>query len=251
MEFTELTPTQLARFWSKVKKTETCWLWRGERTSRASSYGAFRKWPLRMVVAHRVAWELTHGPIPKGKWIKQSCHNRLCVNPAHLYSTDAQGVRPDLHRFWNKVIKTETCWIWRGARANGLGYGLTAYNGCRWLAHRLSWTLHYGTIPADRLVLHDCDIPTCVNPAHLYLGDHADNMRDKVSRDRQRKGEGVPTHVLTEAEATRVLQRLRPLKGPVVRGQKTDLIRAISVQYNVEISTIWAMHYGRSWKHLQ
>lgn len=68
------------RFWSKVEKTNTCWNWIGALDSRG--YGAFRVG--RHVGAHRVSYELENGKIPNGFSLDHICHNRRCVNPAHL-----------------------------------------------------------------------------------------------------------------------------------------------------------------------
>lgn len=71
------------RFWSKVTKTDTCWLWTGAAL-RDSKYGVIR-WDNRTQLAHRVSWSLAgNGDIPDGYEIDHICHVRLCVNPKHL-----------------------------------------------------------------------------------------------------------------------------------------------------------------------
>lgn len=76
------------------------------------------------------------------------------------------------------------CWLWSGASAGRAGYGACgAINGEK-RAHRVSWTLHVGPIPEGAFVLHRCDVPACVNPAHLYVGNFSDNMRDAARKGR-------------------------------------------------------------------
>lgn len=72
------------------------------------------------------------------------------------------------------------CWLWLGGLTSA-GYG--AYGGGR-AAHRLSYATFNGPIPDGLLVRHARDQPSCVNPGHLLVGTHDDNMRDKVSRGR-------------------------------------------------------------------
>jgi hypothetical protein len=92
-----------------------------------------------------------------------------------------------LERFWSKVGKgsAASCWEWTGARIPQ-GYGsLGTRERSQIGAHRISWSIHNGPIPPGMFVLHRCDNPPCVNPAHLFLGTQLDNMRDKLQKGRQ------------------------------------------------------------------
>lgn len=84
------------------------------------------------------------------------------------------------------LVKDEIgrCWAWTGAKRNGYGeYGGTT-------AHRISYTLHKGTIPPDQVVMHTCDNRECINPEHLTLGTPQENITDKVRKGRAKGGNG-------------------------------------------------------------
>lgn len=89
-------------------------------------------------------------------------------------------------RFWAKVRKTDTCWLWTGATS--VGYGMFKHTGvgATMSTHRLAYESLVGPIPAGQSVLHRCDTPACVNPSHLFLGSQADNMRDCAEKGRAR-----------------------------------------------------------------
>lgn len=134
-------------------------------------------------------------------------------------------------RFWEKVDKSGDCWVWMAHR-NQSGYGVIGDHRKRYLAHRVSYQMVNGPIPQGLLVMHSCDNPACVNPAHLRLGTHAENGADKASKGRSsRRG-----HALSEREAAEI----RALYG-------TLAAKAIARQYGVHIDTIYSIHSGRSW----
>src|SRR5688500_2653189 len=90
---------------------------------------------------------------------------------------------PAEDRFWPKVQKSDGCWEWTGAKQPA-GYGNFYFRGVVQLAHRVAWELANGPVAVGQHVLHRCDNPRCVRIEHLFLGTHADNMRDMLSKGR-------------------------------------------------------------------
>lgn len=87
-------------------------------------------------------------------------------------------------RFWEKVEKTEGCWNWTAAKSTH-GYGRIILNRKLENAHRVSYELLVGAIPEGGHLLHSCDNRRCVNPAHLTVGTHKQNMEDMSAKGRQ------------------------------------------------------------------
>lgn len=99
--------------------------------------------------------------------------------------------KPLHERLLSGYVETASgCWEWTKFR-NKDGYGSIGLAGRAVArAHRVSWMLHFGEIPAGMHVLHRCDNPPCINPAHLFLGTPADNSRDKVAKGRAARNRG-------------------------------------------------------------
>lgn len=90
--------------------------------------------------------------------------------------------------FWARVARRgpDECWEWRGSR-NAKGYGQVTNQGADRIAHRVAYEIAKGAIPSGMMVCHTCDNPPCCNPAHLFVGSNADNIRDKVAKGRSKR----------------------------------------------------------------
>lgn len=104
------------------------------------------------------------------------------TSPDVVAAAEREGL--DVARFMAKTEKAASgCWEWHGYR-RAHGYGQFWLGGKDHKAHRAAWLLFRGAIPSTKEVIHECDNPPCVNPAHLRLGTHAQNMADMKTRER-------------------------------------------------------------------
>lgn len=191
------------------------------------------------------------GPKPK------HCSKR-CAWDAKVLSVDAG--------FWARVTKDGpvpahapelgACWTWSGYR-NRLGYGVSYCRGRQYTAHRRSWEIANGQIPAGLHVMHRCDNRACVRPGHLALGTHRDNMRDMVAKgraartcgdlngsrlypERLRRGVAIRAAKLCDADVMEIRELLA----------KGFAKKSIAGRFQVDPAVIWRISTGRGWKHV-
>lgn len=131
------------------------------------------------------------------------------------------------------------CWLWIGSR-HGKGYGhFRTAHGAVEKAHRVAWRLFVGQIPDGKQVLHRCDVPSCVNPSHLFLGTNADNLADRQAKQRQARGSRVWTVRLSE-ESVRYIRNLAELFTRA----------AIAERFGVSKSTVRGILTRKTWTHV-
>jgi len=115
----------------------------------------------------------------EGNWQRRKTCGLECGYALLRYTPERRAAS-----FWAKVNKTDSCWLWTAYR-NWAGYGLFKFGPGLVNVHRISWQYRHGEIPEGMHVLHKCDVRNCVNPDHLFLGTHQDNMNDKGLKGRQ------------------------------------------------------------------
>jgi len=150
-------------------------------------------------------------------------------------------------RFWAKVDKQgpDECWEWQGAKIPK-GYGQIREGGhCNksLLAHRVSYELAHGPIPAGKFVCHHCDNPSCVNPAHLWIGTNAENLHDMIDKGRgaDRRGERAGGVKLIEQDVHEIRRMLSRAISQTV----------IAKKYGVAQVTISMIKTGKTWSWLK
>lgn len=127
------------------------------------------------------------------------CGNAYYAPPAHrekrkfcsiaCKAESQRGIRSGYEaRFWKKVDKTDSCWLWTGSK-NSAGYGQVRIGGRGKMTHRMAYEWLVGEIPEGLFLLHSCDTPACCNPAHLSTGNQKENMQDAIAKGRHYHGE--------------------------------------------------------------
>jgi hypothetical protein len=151
--------------------------------------------------------------------------------------------RPTIDKFWSRVAKgaDDECWFWTGTLVRGYGH-ITEKRGQWVYAHRFSYELAYGPIPDGLFVCHNCpggDARNCVNPAHLWLGSPADNIRDMDAKGRRAHGERAGGAKLTD-------EKVRAIRQRYAAGGVTH--RGLAKEYGVSQSLIQGIVLGKTWR---
>lgn len=160
-------------------------------------------------------------------------------------------------RFWSKVDQSgapDSCWPWVGGRTTA-GYGSVQWDGGVQYAHRIAWRLTAGPIPASIFVCHRCDNPPCCNPAHLFLGTHADNMVDKVAKGRVARGEASgprrhPERMAHGATHWRVKLTEADVLAIRERAASCETRRSLATAFGVHESCINKIIRREAWAHV-
>jgi hypothetical protein len=133
------------------------------------------------------------------------------------------------------------CLEWTACR-NRLGYGRLGYKGKYKTAHRVAWEVEVGEIPAGMFVCHSCDNPPCINVKHLFLGTHADNMRDMREKHR---AIGIHRHVgAVHPKAKFVDSDILSIRSSTLTNRELANIYGTTARY------IWFIRHRYTWKHI-
>ena len=138
------------------------------------------------------------------------------------------------------TVEPGKCWEWQST-VSARGYGKFHFRGRQALAHRASYEIHKGVIPAGLVIRHTCDNKVCVNPAHLITGTPRQNCQDAMERGQVRRG-------VLNGQA-----KLTPEKVRLIREQRAagDLQRTLAERFGVSIAAIQWVLNGRSWKEVK
>jgi len=147
-----------------------------------------------------------------------------------------------LERFLAKVSPEPVsgCWLWKG-HVRRDGYGTFTEKRKTRGAHRMAWILLRGEIAAGLLVCHKCDQPCCVNPEHLFLGTHRENVHDMLRKGRARTGARHPFAKLN-------VEKVAQIRALLAQGlSQSEAAR----QWGVSVTTIHAIARGKTWREVK
>lgn len=189
-----------------------------------------------------VSMRVSRGGPRSGSFACRVCGKVLPTNGSlggHVARAHKARATPIEQRFLSKIKRDEAtgCWNWT-ARRDPKGYGEIGGGPGRnkLRAYRVAYELYVGTIPPGLFVCHACDNPSCVNPAHLWLGTNADNIRDAAKKGRMPRG--GQRSMLTEAQVREI------------RDRHDIPAREFAARFGVSYHAVRSARERRTWKHI-
>lgn len=159
-------------------------------------------------MAHKMTEIIPCTVCGKPSWSRKLCNNHYKQAHKKKLLTEHPRITAD-DVLLGRIEKTDTCWLW-AAKKNVHGYGVISVNGSYRMAHRLVYEKLVGPIPKGLNILHSCDNPACVNPAHLRSGSQKENLQDAVERRRMPYGEQKSQHKLKTEQVLKIRVDPRP-----------------------------------------
>lgn len=212
-----------------------CWPWTGSYTVGKIPVLKFKQ---ATIYPRRVLFEIENS-LTLSENIKSTCNNKQCVNPEHhqLKSVKfTKGITDlDIERFLSKTLKKDDCLEWIGFK-NPNGYGSFRINYKVEYAHRVAYAIKIGVsldYLKNKVIMHSCDNPSCVNPDHLEEGSQQDNIDDCIKKNR---------HSFPSTKNVLDQNLIEEIKN--LRSKKTTL-RNIAQQLDVKYSTVVYVVYNK------
>lgn len=144
-------------------------------------------------------------------------------------------------RIESHITSKKDCWI-TDHKIDVNGRPRIFFDGKSYILARIVYELYKGDFPKNLFVCHTCDNPLCINPEHLYIGDNAENGRNRKRRNRQAKGSKIGQSKLNETQVLEIKQLL-------IEGKLS--LRQIGNRFGVSATTITLINNGKSWTHVE
>lgn len=220
---------------------DDCWNWLG-RTNKfgvgifvIETFSHKKDRKAKTYHAHILAYKHFTQTDPDVRYFDRECDNPLCCNPNHIVPRDFQ------YRLLKDVEYKGSCWLRTHNVSQFNGYASIFRDGESVLAHRASYEHFKGEIPEGMIVRHTCHNRICINPNHLRLGTHEDNMRDMTRASRQAKGEDNGNSQLTVDDVIQIKELLK---------SKQYKQREIAEMFSISRMTVTDINTGRTWAWL-